>query len=49
MKKFVGKAKVWAHFDIFAWNPADKPHAPAGGEAQGIRAIFQVLKQRFPA
>ena len=49
LKKFVGKAKVWAHFDIFAWNPADKPHAPAGGEAQAVRAIFQVLKQRFPA
>jgi leucyl aminopeptidase len=49
LKKFVGKAKVWAHFDIFAWNPADKPHAPAGGEAQAVRAIFQVLKQRYPA
>jgi leucyl aminopeptidase len=49
LKKFVGKAKVWAHFDIFAWNPAEKPHAPAGGEAQAVRAIFQVLKQRFPA
>jgi leucyl aminopeptidase len=49
LKKFVGKAKVWAHFDIFAWNPVDKPHAPAGGEAQAVRAIFQVLKQRFPA
>ena len=48
LKKFVGKAKVWAHFDIFAWNPADKPHAPVGGEAQAIRAIFQVLKQRYP-
>jgi leucyl aminopeptidase len=49
LKKFVGKAKVWAHFDIFAWNPADKPHAPAGGEAQAVRAVFQVLKQRYPA
>lgn len=49
MKKFVGKARVWAHFDIFAWNPVDKPHAPIGGEAQAIRAIFQVLKQRYPA
>jgi leucyl aminopeptidase len=49
LKKFVGKAKVWAHFDIFAWNPADKPHAPAGGEAQAVRAVFHALKQRFPA
>ena len=49
LKKFVAKAKTWAHFDIFAWNPVEKPHAPAGGEAQGIRAIFHVLKRRFPA
>ncbi len=49
LRKFVGKAKVWAHFDIFAWNPVEKPHAPVGGEAQAIRAIFQVLKQRYPA
>jgi leucyl aminopeptidase len=49
MKKFIGKAKIWAHFDIFGWNPVDKPHAPLGGEAQAIRAIFQVLKQRYPA
>ncbi len=49
MKKFVEKAKVWAHFDIFGWNPVEKPHAPAGGEAQAIRAVFEVLKQRYPA
>ena len=49
MKKFVEKAKVWAHFDIFGWNPVEKPHAPVGGEAQAIRAVFEVLKQRYPA
>jgi leucyl aminopeptidase len=49
LKKFVGKAKTWAHFDIFAWNPFEKPHAPIGGEAQAIRALFDLLKQRYPA
>jgi leucyl aminopeptidase len=48
LNKFVSKAKVWAHFDIFGWNPVEKAHAPVGGEAQGIRAIFEVLKQRYP-
>jgi leucyl aminopeptidase len=48
LRKFVNKAKVWAHFDIFGWNPVEKPHAPVGGEAQGIRAIFEVLRQRYP-
>lgn len=47
LKKFVSKAKIWAHFDIFGWNPIDKPHAPVGGEAQGIRALFEVLEQRY--
>ncbi len=49
LKKFVSKTKIWVHFDIFGWNPVEKAHAPVGGEAQAIRAIFEVLKQRYPA
>jgi leucyl aminopeptidase len=49
LQRFVGKAKIWAHFDIFGWNPVEKPHAPIGGEAQGIRALYHLLKDRFPA
>jgi leucyl aminopeptidase len=49
LKKFVEKAPSWAHFDIFAWVPAEKPWATVGGEAQCIRAIFDVLSQRYPA
>ncbi len=49
LQKFVGKAKIWAHFDIFGWNPVEKPQAPIGGEAQAIRALYQILKQRYPA
>ncbi len=48
LQRFVGKAKVWAHFDIFGWNPGEKPHAPIGGEAQGIRALYHLLRQRYP-
>jgi leucyl aminopeptidase len=47
LKRFVEKARAWAHFDIFAWNPADRPHGPTGGEAQGIRALEKVISQRF--
>jgi leucyl aminopeptidase len=47
LRRFVGKAKSWAHFDIYGWNPADRPHGPAGGEAQGIRALEKVILQRF--
>ena len=47
LRRFVEKAKSWAHFDIFAWNPSDRPHGPAGGEAQGIRALEKVISQRY--
>ncbi|TPM92796.1 M17 family metallopeptidase [Mesorhizobium sp. B2-1-3A] len=47
LKRFVEKTASWAHFDIFAWNPADRPHGPAGGEAQGIRALERIISNRF--
>jgi leucyl aminopeptidase len=46
LKRFVRKTKSWAHFDIFGWTPSERPHAPAGGEAQAIRAIFQMLESK---
>ncbi|MDA4847936.1 leucyl aminopeptidase family protein [Hoeflea poritis] len=49
LARFVENAEEWAHFDIYAWNPKQKPHAPVGGEAQAIRALFQLLCQRYPA
>jgi leucyl aminopeptidase len=47
LKRFVEKTPAWVHLDIFAWNPWERPHGPAGGEAQGIRALEKVLSQRF--
>jgi leucyl aminopeptidase len=47
LDRFVEKAGSWAHFDIFAWSPADKPSCPAGGEAQGIRALERLLARRY--
>ena len=49
LQHFVEKAETWAHFDIFAWAAAEKPSCPIGGEAQAIRAIFEVIRTRFPA
>jgi leucyl aminopeptidase len=46
LRRFV-TAPAWAHFDIFAWAPKEKPSRPAGGEAQALRASFRVLKARF--
>jgi leucyl aminopeptidase len=47
LKRFVEKTKAWAHFDIFGWNPVERPHSPVGGEAQGIRALESVIAGRF--
>jgi leucyl aminopeptidase len=47
LQRFVSRARAWAHFDIYGWNPSEKPHCPVGGEAQGIRALFDVLEKRF--
>ncbi|ADZ72077.1 leucyl aminopeptidase family protein [Polymorphum gilvum] len=48
LSRFVEKAKAWAHFDIFAWTPIERPGKPTGGEAQGIRALFALLQERYP-
>ena len=47
LQRFVSKARSWAHFDIFAWNPAERAHAPVGGEAQAIRALEAVIAARY--
>ncbi len=47
LSNFVDQAKSWAHFDVFGWVPTEKPWALVGGEAQGIRAIFEVIRNRY--
>ncbi len=49
LSRFVEKAKSWAHFDIYGWVPVEKPASPVGGEAQAIRALYKLLKHKYPA
>jgi leucyl aminopeptidase len=49
LSRFVEKAKSWAHFDIYGWVPVEKPASPVGGEAQAIRALYALLKHKYPA
>ena len=46
LRRFVS-VPSWAHFDVFAWAPKEKPARPSGGEAQALRAVWAVLKNRF--
>ncbi|WP_420472416.1 leucyl aminopeptidase family protein [Brevundimonas sp. FT23042] len=47
LQKFAPTTGAWAHLDIFAWNPRARPGWTEGGEAQGLRASFEMLKRRF--
>jgi leucyl aminopeptidase len=38
---------AWIHLDIYAWNPRGKPGAPAGAEAQSLRALYAMIKDRY--
>ncbi len=46
LRRFV-TGPAWAHFDVFAWAPREKPSRPQGGEAQALRACWGMLKRRF--
>ena len=47
LQEFVPAAVPWAHLDILGWNPAAKPGRPDGGEAMGLRAIYNVLADHY--
>ena len=41
-------AKVpWAHLDLYAWNPAEKPGRSQGGDAMAQRALYALIQKRF--
>ena len=48
LERFVPAATPWLHLDTYAWNDADRPGRPRGGEAMGLRAMFAFLQQRYP-
>ena len=47
LKRFVEKAKAYVHFDVYGWVPTPKPGRPKGGEAQGMRALFAFIAERY--
>jgi leucyl aminopeptidase len=46
ISKFVD-APSWVHFDVYCWNPKEKPGRPQGGEVHAVRAIDLMLRKRF--
>jgi leucyl aminopeptidase len=46
LRRFVTAARAHLHLDIYAWNPSARPGRPEGGEVQGARLVYAVLKER---
>jgi leucyl aminopeptidase len=49
LKEFVEPVASWVHLDVMAWNTDTRPGRPEGGEAMGMRALFALLAERYPA
>ena len=47
LERFVNKNTNWVHFDVMAFNIRPLPGRPLGGEAFGIRAVFEFLQKQY--
>ena len=47
LQEFVRDTTPWAHLDMMAWNLSGRPGRPAGGEAQSLRGVFEMLEKRY--
>ena len=47
LRRFVPNGVAWAHLDTYAWNDSTRPGRPEGGEAIGLRALFEMLASRY--
>ena len=47
LRRFVSKARRFAHFDLYGWRPAARPLGPKGGEPQTARAVMEHLKREL--
>lgn len=47
LEHFVEPEIPWVHIDVMAWNVEARPGRPVGGEAMGLRAVFQALSLRY--
>jgi leucyl aminopeptidase len=48
LQRFVSATRRWAHLDLYAWNPRERPGRPVGAEAQCVRAVFRMIERSYP-
>jgi leucyl aminopeptidase len=44
LRRFVTPGRRWAHFDLYAWNPRERPGRPVGAEAQCLRLADKLIE-----
>ncbi|NET33398.1 MAG: leucyl aminopeptidase family protein [Cyanothece sp. SIO1E1] len=44
LQEFVKPEIPWIHIDLMAWNLRSLPGRPEGGEAMGMRALFELIR-----
>jgi leucyl aminopeptidase len=49
LQNFITCDAKWLHFDINGWNNSALLGRPEGGEAMGIRSVYQLLQNKFSA
>ncbi len=47
LERFIPDGQAWIHIDCFSWNLKSRPGRPEGGEAQSLRAVYEMLKTSF--
>ena len=47
LRRFVTDPSRWIHIDLYGWNPKERPGRPLGAEAQTIRALYGLIRQRY--
>jgi leucyl aminopeptidase len=47
LQEFIGPDIPWIHIDVMAWNLRPLPGRPEGGEAMGMRSIYELIRQKF--
>ncbi len=47
LKRFVTATPSWLHLDLYAWNPKERPGRPIGAEAQCVRALYRLVRERL--
>ncbi|WOD39360.1 leucyl aminopeptidase family protein [Nodosilinea sp. E11] len=49
LQEFTRPEIPWVHLDLMAWNIRTLPGRPEGGEAMGMRAVFELIRQTIAA